>query len=70
MWIHFAAMRGRKKKSPEEARSTHIRIRVTTAERAEILSRAIKSGAKTESEWIRRRLLGAKRVGKRKQAET
>ena len=36
----------------------NVRIRVTRAERAEIMRRAKAAKAKTESEWIRERLLG------------
>lgn len=50
-------MNGRPKKPPDEARSTYVRIRVTPAERAEIRQRG--KASKTETAWIRQRLLGA-----------
>lgn len=40
--------------------SSYIRIRVTKAEREEILRRAKAAKAKTESAWIRKKLLGGK----------
>lgn len=36
----------------------YVRIRVTRAERAEIMRRGKDAKAKTESAWIRQRLLG------------
>ena len=51
-------MKGRPKKPTAEVKVTYVRIRVTRAERAEIMRRSKAAKAKTESEWIRDRLLG------------
>jgi hypothetical protein len=51
-------MRGRPKKPKEEVKTTYVRIRVTKAERAEIIRRWSATKLKSESEWIRQRLLG------------
>jgi hypothetical protein len=51
-------MKGRPKKPKAEVKSTYVRIRVTNAERLEIVRRWQATKAKTESEWIRDRLLG------------
>jgi hypothetical protein len=51
-------MKGRPKKPKAEVKSTYVRIRVTNAERLEIVRRWQAAKAKTESEWIRQRLLG------------
>ena len=56
--ITLTAMRGRPKKPKEEVKTTYVRIRVTKAERAEIMRRWIATKLKSESEWIRQRLLG------------
>ena len=52
------SMSGRPKNKPGELKDTHVRIRVTKSERAEITRRAKAAKAKSESEWIRERLLG------------
>lgn len=49
---------GRPKQKPEKYRGVYVRIRVTKAERAEILRRSREAQAKNESVWIRERLLG------------
>jgi len=51
-------MAGRPKKPKQEVKTMTVRIRVTRAERAEIMRRAKAAKAKTETEWIRDRLLG------------
>jgi len=51
-------MKGRPKKPKAEVKTTYVRIRVTKAEREEIMRRWKAAKAKTESEWIRDRLLG------------
>ena len=56
--ITLTGMKGRPKKPKAEVKSTYVRIRVTNAEREEILRRWQATKAKTESEWIRQRLLG------------
>lgn len=48
----------RPKTPTEKYRGTYVRIRVTKAERAEILRRSREAQAKNESVWIRERLLG------------
>jgi hypothetical protein len=53
-------MAGRPTKTKDEAMSMNVRIRVTPAERAEILRRAKAAKARNESTWIRERLLGGK----------
>jgi hypothetical protein len=49
---------GRPKIPKDKAKSMFVRVRVSKAERAEIARRAKAAKAKTESEWIRDRLLG------------
>jgi hypothetical protein len=49
---------GRPKTPKDKAKSMFIRVRVTKSERAEIMRRAKAAKTKTESEWIRQRLLG------------
>jgi hypothetical protein len=49
---------GRPKTPKDKAKSMFIRVRVTKSERAEIMRRAKAAKAKTESDWIRQRLLG------------
>ena len=49
---------GRPKTHPDLYKGTYVRIRVTKAERAEILRRSREAQAKNESVWIRERLLG------------
>jgi hypothetical protein len=56
--ITLKGMKGRPKKPKAEVKSTYVRIRVTNAERLEIVRRWQATKAKTESEWIRDRLLG------------
>lgn len=51
-------MKGRPPKPKAEVKTTYVRIRVTKAEREEIARRTKAAKAKTESEWIRDRLLG------------
>ena len=50
----------RPRKPKDKAKSTYVRIRVTPAERAAIMKRWQKAGAKNESVWIRKRLLDDK----------
>ena len=49
---------GRPKSKPADAKSCYVRVRVTKAERAKILRNSKASDEKTESAWIRKRLLG------------
>lgn len=56
--ITLTRMKGRPKKPKEDVKTTYVRIRVTKAERLEIMRRWKAAKAKTESEWIRDRLLG------------
>jgi hypothetical protein len=49
---------GRPKTPKDKAKSMFIRVRVTKSERLEIMRRAKAAKTKTESEWIRQRLLG------------
>lgn len=51
---------GRPPKPPGEAKILYVRIRVNPAERKELKRRAKAAKAKTESAWIRDRLLGDK----------
>jgi len=55
---YAATTMGRPRQKPENYRGKYVRIRVTDAERAEILRRSKKAKAKNESVWIRQRLLG------------
>lgn len=48
----------RPKTPPDRYKGTYVRVRVTQAERAEILRRVKAAKAKNESVWIRERLLG------------
>jgi len=48
---------GRPKTPADQYKGTYIRVRVTKRQRAEILRKSIDAKAKTESEWIRQRLL-------------
>jgi hypothetical protein len=50
-------MAGRPKKPNGEVKTTYVRIRVTPAERAAIMRRWKAAKAKTESAWIRKRLM-------------
>lgn len=49
---------GRPKTPKDKAKIMCVRVRVTKAERDEILRRSQSAGAKNESVWIRGRLLG------------
>jgi hypothetical protein len=51
-------MKGRPRKPKAEVKTTYVRIRVTKAEREEIVRRWKAAKAKTEAAWIRDRLLG------------
>lgn len=53
-----AARRGRPITPKDKAKSMYVRVRVSKSERAEIMRRAKASKFKTESAWIRKRLLG------------
>jgi len=56
--ITLTGMKGRPKKPKAEVKTTYVRIRVTKAEREEIMRRWKAAKAKTEAAWIRDRLLG------------
>lgn len=49
---------GRPQLKKSERKTLYLRVRVTVAERLEITRRTKKAGAKSESAWIRQRLLG------------
>ena len=54
----LTGMKGRPRKPKAEVKTTYVRIRVTKAEREEIMRRWKAAELKSESEWIRQRLLG------------
>jgi len=57
-YTDFMKKLGRPFTPKEKAKSMYVRVRVSKSERAEIMRRAKASKAKTESVWIRKRLLG------------